>query len=164
RLDDLIDPAALHIRDKPRRVHAKLARIGNKSYARIREILPGVLISVKTVVHLPEFALHASRLSRMCGGQSVLVHLCQRKVMKDKTHLVTVLGFNLFQFRKQHPARWALIVAIFFQNYRRTDFYIRPGQSGVAGWRLRSSCRRCCGTWLGRAHERAVAVTVTSLL
>ena len=102
---------------------------------------------IKPVMHLPELVLLARGLGRMRRRHSVLVHLDQRKVMKDKSHLVAILGFDLFQIRKQQTTRRTLVVTILFKNDGRTDFHIWLIRSGVTAVGGCCDCRacECCG-------------------
>ena len=128
--NDLIDPVALHIVLELIDIQPQLPRIGNKDRARICQVYPGALITIKPVVHLLELILQARRDRRPRCRQSVLMNLSQGKKVKDDLQLLAILAFDLLEFRIKRTAGRTLIIAVLFEHYRRTYFDVRLLKTG----------------------------------
>src|ERR671924_2420775 len=68
-----------------------------KNRPHIERLGPGLLVFVKEIVHLEEFALQAGGLGYARGGHSVRVRWSKRELAKDDLHSRPILTFKVLQ-------------------------------------------------------------------
>src|SRR4030095_14789758 len=93
--DSLGNAFAVHIPLKAFDIETDLFCVAFEDWTHVKRVMPGLLIFVKQIVHLPELTLKASSLSRTCRGNSVLVSGHERKFSKGYLQPVAELTMHL---------------------------------------------------------------------
>src|SRR6266511_1437256 len=133
----IVSPELLHIQANP-------GCMTFEDWTHIKSIVPGFLVFIEHVVHLPKFALQSGSFGGACGSERMRVSGHKWKLTEDYSQLRRAkLAFELFQDRVEQATRRTLEITKLFKRDRRvcTSQHLRGFGSGVR--RIRCSGRVC---------------------
>src|SRR6266511_3771947 len=135
----IVSPELVHIQANP-------GCIPFEDRTHIKSTVPGFLVFIERVVHLPKLALQSGGFGGACGSERIRVSGHKRKLTEDYSQLRRAkLAFELFQDRVKHATRWTLEITKLFKRNRRvcTSQHLRGFRSGLRRFRCSGwACRR----------------------
>src|SRR6266545_1013485 len=135
----IVSPELLHIQPNP-------GCITFEDWTHIKSIVPGFLVFIELVVHLPKLALQSGGFGGACGSERMRVSGHKRKLTEDYSQLRRAkLAFELFQDRVKQATRWTLEITKLFKRDRRVCTSQHLRRFGACLRRIRCSgwvCRR----------------------